>query len=382
MTEPARVLLWAHRIASPATRTGLGRYVVGLTTALARAGEGAGLRYDIAAAPEPERPTWLPPGVGYCRLRRDRRLLHLGWTFTGRPRIEQLAGPVDVVHSLYPAFPVPTRAPLALTIHDLFVLEHPEWFERMERVGFRRALDRAIGDGAQLIAVSAYTRDRLLAETETQPDQVEIVWSGIDTDFHRPVSPEHRASTLTGFGLDQTPYVLAVGAINARKNLQTAVAALARIEGPLRLVVAGPPGDAVPGLLAAADRLGMTDRVQLLGPVTDEELVVLLDGALLLAHPSLDEGFGFTPLEAMAAGTPVVVANSGSLPEVVADAAIVVGATDIDAWAAAMADVATDPELGVRLREAGPSRAAQFRWEDTATRVTAIHARLRDQTSR
>jgi glycosyltransferase involved in cell wall biosynthesis len=164
--------------------------------------------------------------------------------------------------------------------------------------------------------------------------------------------------------------------MNERKNLSMLLDALATLPPPLRLVVAGPPGPTTEAFVAKADRLGLAERVSILGFVPDADLTAVLRGAMALVHPSLDEGFGFTPLEAMAAGVPSIVAASGSLPEVVGDAAVVVGAGDAASWAGAIAALADDDDRRAVLVARGIERAARFDWSATGAATAAVHRRV------
>ena len=367
----ARILLWAHRLAGAERRTGIGRYVVALTRALAEPGVVAGppVRYELCAGPEREEPDWVPPGVGVQRLGPHRQALHLAWTIAHRPRIERFTGPATVVHSLYPGFPVPSRAPSVVTVHDTFVLDHPEWFGRFEGWANRRALRWAADEAAHLLADSHHTKRQLVERLGVEPDRVTVVWLGIDDRFSgSELSQAHGPAvepTLERHGLARGEYLLAVGAVNERKNFATLVECLRRLAPPMQLVLAGPAGSASAELQATIEAAGVTDRVRLLGFVPDDDLRALLQGALALVHPSLDEGFGFTPLEAMAAGVPAVVSGAGSLAEVVADAAVVVPVTDRDGWAAAVDQLRRDPDHRAELIERGRRRAQRFTWRDT-----------------
>ncbi len=380
MTDERRVLLWTHRLAGADRRTGVGRYVVELTRALAAGRVGTddepSLRYELAAGPEREAASWIPSRVAVHRLGRDRRMLHLTWSIAHRPVIERWTGPVGLVHALAPSFPVPSRAPLVVTVHDLYPLEQPQGQSHFTGWANRRGLRWAFDHAAHLVTDSEHVRSRIIETTDVDPERVTACPLGVSERFASPVAPAVQDEALGRLGIAPRQYVLAVGAVGTRKNLPTLIAALAQLEPPLSIVIAGPPGDALAQVQQVIGRFGLDARVHVAGFVSDDALSALMTNALALAHPSFDEGFGFTPLEAMAGGTPAIVAASGSLPEVVGDAAIVVPSRDVEEWAASIARVRDDPDLRDRLADAGRSRARAFTWSRTAIATASVHRRV------
>jgi glycosyltransferase involved in cell wall biosynthesis len=183
------------------------------------------------------------------------------------------------------------------------------------------------------------------------------------------------SATVTGPGhpaLEGKPYVLAVGTLEPRKNLERLISAWSSLDANARaghvLALVGPVGwDAAPILAAARDQ-----GAQLLGRVREEELRALYAGASAFAYPSLYEGFGLPVLEAMAAGAPVLTSNVSSLPEVAGDAALLVDPTDVTAIATGLSRLLSDPALAESLRARGRARAAEFSWERTARETLAL----------
>lgn len=232
---------------------------------------------------------------------------------------------------------------------------------RIERATIRPALRRA----AALPCISEATRadlvrlfPRVAAKTSTIP-------LAADAAFAEAVAtPGH--PSLDG------PYVLAVGTLEPRKNLERLIAAWAALPDEVRgehvLALVGPRGWDDAPILAAARQAG----ARLLGHVTDHELHALYAGATAFAYPSLYEGFGLPPLEAMAAGAPVLTSNISSLPEVVGDAALLVDPLDTAAIGAALTRLLAEPPLTADLRERGRARAATFSWERTARETLAL----------
>jgi glycosyltransferase involved in cell wall biosynthesis len=178
------------------------------------------------------------------------------------------------------------------------------------------------------------------------------------------------------------PYVLALGTIEPRKDLPTLVAAMAEVwqaRPDLRLVVAGGDGWGTEAFEAALARWGAGERVVRLGYVPDDVRSDLLAGAACLAYPSIYEGFGLPPLEAMAASTPVVTTSAGSLPEVCGDAAMLVPPGDRSALAAAIVEVTTDQARADHLVRAGCQRLEAFSWDRTTSQMRQLYRALADQ---
>jgi len=157
--------------------------------------------------------------------------------------------------------------------------------------------------------------------------------------------------------------------------LVQAIAALSPAQRPTLVLVGGDGQDAA-AVHALPGKLGVADHVRATGRIDDATLVALLHGARALVHPALYEGFGLTPLEAMSAGTAVIASNAGSLPEVVGDSGLLLGPTDVDGWASAIARVLTDDDLTAQLVAAGRRRAATFTWEAAAQQTWQVYEQV------
>jgi alpha-1,3-rhamnosyl/mannosyltransferase len=378
------VALVAHRIADH-DPSGIGRYYRELIAALA-AEEGAP-RLVAVTPSEPDAPDWLPAGVGRRVIPGPRRVVQFGWSAVGRPRVDRWTGGVDVVHALHAWAPVPTRGPLVVTVHDLMPVLNPGWYRPDHRWALVRGLEAAARHAARIVADSAWVASMVENRLGVARARISVVPLGVSDRFRtapeRPLvlALERRWDLVAG------GYILAVGQVTARKNLLTVVRALASL-GPegshrLPLVVAGSPGPASEELRSEAHRLGVADRLRLLGYLPDDLLVAVVAGARVLVHPSVDEGFGLTPIEAMAAGTPVIASQSASLPEVVGGAGILVPPEDQDAWAEALGRVIADDDERTRLVDAGSHRQAGFTWAATARRMVTVYRQvLADRSAR
>ncbi|CAN5518866.1 glycosyltransferase family 1 protein [soil metagenome] len=373
---PARVALVGHRL-SAATATGIGRYYREIAQGLVAVADPARHRYLVAATREPAPPDWLPPGLAHRRIGGNRKLTVLRWALTGGPPLDGDLGRPDLVHALHSWAPTPCRAPLITTIHDVMPLQHPAWFGRAERWLFRRAVDHARDHAVVIVTESHHAAGVITAETGIEPARIRVVSGGVGDEFRRRSTPDGLAALTSRYGVVPGRYVIALGAVSARKNLPMLLQALARVEparlGDPGLLVVGPEGAEAAEVHTAVERLGLQARVRFTGYVPREDLPGLVGAAAALVHPSRDEGFGLTPLEAMAAGTAVVASTAGSLREVVADAGVLVDPDDVDGWAEAITRVVGDPEMQASLVAAGDRRQDHFRWARAATETLAVH---------
>ena len=258
--------------------------------------------------------------------------------------------------------------PSVLTIHDLAIYIRPEWFPSGQPLSTRVVVPRSIERASHLIADSENTARDIRALFDRGPDDVTVIPLGVGPEF-RPMPVEGLRESLSRFDLPER-FLLFVGTIEPRKNLETLLAAWAALSDRPDLVIAGGWGWKYEAVSEQVERLG--GGVHLLGPVAPADLPALYNLALALAHPAHYEGFGLTPLEAMACGTPVVCSNASSLPEVVGDAALLVDPVDVEAWTAALDRVLHDPGLAGDLRRRGILRAAELSWERTGARTLRV----------
>jgi glycosyltransferase involved in cell wall biosynthesis len=307
------------------------------------------------------------------------------------PPVSDVPPGVDVFHSLGARLPPPPlRSPRRLVnIYDLAPLRHPHLYGDNQRF---LAKERIAGLQREdwVITTSEATRTDLAELAGVDPQRVFVIPLAADPRIFHPHNDayasriEHLRKRL---GIGDGPYLLALNAHELRKNMDAAIRAFTRAvaEGGARdltLVIAG-PASAEPGIQSAlAEAAQRQARVILAGYVTDEDLAALYGGSLAFVYPSLCEGFGLPPLEAMQCGTPVIAGRVASLPEVVGDAGVLVDLADPDALSAAMLRLCRDAALRERLCDLSLARAATFSWERCTRETLAAYRAVMAGTGR
>jgi glycosyltransferase involved in cell wall biosynthesis len=300
------------------------------------------------------------------------RPLHRAWRKASVPPIEWFTGKIDVVHGTNFVVPPARRAARVLTVHDLTTVRFPAMCDDYT-LTFPEQARRAIRAGAWVHTPSAFVRDEVVELLGADPERVRAVHHGIP-----PLRPAGESGSDYA-GVDRVtagPYVLAMGTIEPRKDLASLVRAFDQVAGhhsELSLVLAGRPGWAMENFEAAVGASRWRERVVRLGYVNEPQRSRLLRGATLVAYPSLYEGFGFPPLEAMAAGVPVVATTAGALPEVIAEGAELVSPGDADALAAAIERLVVDDGERAALVARGRRRIGAFSWDECAAGLAALY---------
>lgn len=316
----------------------------------------------------------VPPNVGVADRPMAARPLRELWKRLDQPRVDLWIGRHDVVWGPNYVVP-PTRAASVVSVHDLTVVHFPE-LATADTLAYPRLIQRALDRGAWVQTPSAFVRNEVIDHFRVDPDRVVSIPLGV-----RPVAPGDAAAGRRLAGGDR--YVLAVGTIEPRKDLPTLVRAFDLVgdgDPDVRLVVAGQDGWGAEAFDVALGGARHRQRIVRLGWVSDHDREALLRGASVYAYPSIYEGFGFPPLEAMSAGVPVVTTVSGSLPEVAGPGADLVPVGDADALAAGLARLLSDDAHRRDLVARGHEVAARHSWDTTAERSAALLHRVAGKT--
>jgi len=339
-----------------ATWSGIGRYCMGLTRALAEVPDVAVVQMVAAGAPVPV------PEAEHVEASAHPFSASGAREFG---RIVQSVAP-DLTHALHFPTPRPVRHPLVVTIQDLTplvvqgVMPSP-----LRRAVYRHSVRRAVDAADRILTPSAYSAADVVRFFPHAAGKVAPVLLAADDFTSGTVGalPEWAGASR---------YVLSMGNTKPHKDLVTLLRAFAMIDDPtLQLVLAGSDPGGYVRLVLGDDPAA--ERVRFSGRIDDDTLRALYAGAAALAFPSRYEGFGLPPLEAMSFGTPVVTSTAASLPEVVGDAALLVGPGDVEGLASALRRVLTDAALAESLAVAGRVRAATFSWRETAEATAAVY---------
>ncbi len=316
-------------------------------------------------------PGWEPR---ISRWRTARPPARIVWEQCAQPRAVR-RDRLDLLHAPVYVGPWTSRCPVVVTVHDLSFFLYPELFRRGNRLYLQALTRLTVKRAARVIADSESTRRDILRVLGAPPEQVVVIPAGVGEEMRPLEDPQALAGLRARYDLPER-LILFVGTLEPRKNLPLlleAYAMLRRDGCEHTLVIAGGKGWYYDDIAAAVTRLGLQDAVRFPGYVPDAELPLWYNVAELFVYPSLYEGFGLPPLEAMACGTPVITSDAASLPEVVGDAGMIVGAHDAAALAGAMGQALNDQGLRANLRAAGLMRARAFSWRATATRTAALY---------
>lgn len=280
------------------------------------------------------------------------------------------------------------RGPVVTTVHDIvpyLVRDDPEQsdFHHPFDRGFDVLAMRALKRADHLIAISQYTKKTLVEALSIPQDRISVVLYGVDHGTFRPVEISDEFRRKYGLPRDNQ-YIVYVGAESPRKNLPRLVRAYAEVKArrpAVKLIKVGTPTYMAQfqQLKALIGELGLEDDVIFINHPPEQDLVTFYNLADVFAFPTLYEGFGMPPLEALACGAPVVTSNATSIPEVVGDAAIQVDPHSVEELAAAIERVLDSPSLRAELSRKGRARAATFDWSRTANQTLAIYRRLAPQ---
>ena len=348
-------------------RTGVGRYLAALCAVWQRLPSDAPFEFTLYAQLEGTSPALLGPpfetdSPGRFSYQAVPGNAGAWWEQT------QLAAalkqsPPDVLFAPAYTAPLSIQVPTVLTIHDVSCETHPEWFSWREGLRRRWLTKRCAHHAGRVIAVSNFTRDEIVTHLSVPPSRISVIWSGIQ---HPPPSP----------GLTREPIVLFVGSLFNRRHIPELITAFARVvmhNPTARLILVGdnrthPRED--PEHLAST--LGIRDQVSIRQYVDENELSALYARAMVFVFLSEYEGFGFPPLEAMAAGVPSIVDDTPVARELYGDAAVRVKVTDVNAIASAITELLGSPSARQARLSVAAERLHHFTWTRAASQTLSI----------
>jgi glycosyltransferase involved in cell wall biosynthesis len=353
-------------------QAGIGQYILRLTQALAQIDRDDAFTLFISRKDRTSRVAqinfkqqrlWTP---SHHRFER--------WTMS----LELAPFALDVLHS--PDFipPTWTRCPSVITMHDLAFLLYPRFLTR-ESARYYGQVDLAARHADHIIAVSESTKRDTIRLLGVPESKITVIYEAAHPLFAPLEIEQAHAFVQARYNLPAN-FILFVGTIEPRKNLPTLLRAFKRLRENYKaeavLAIAGKRGWLVEEVDQVIAELQLGNAVRFLGGVQNEELVHLYNAARLFVLPSFYEGFGLPPLEAMACGTPVIVSNVSSLPEVVGDAGLLIAPDDVEELAVAMSRVLTDDKLRREMRDKGLVRAQTFSWQRAARETLAVYRRV------
>jgi len=289
---------------------------------------------------------------------------------------------VALAHVPYFASPFFPTVPTVVTVHDLVPLILPAYRGSLLARLYTRLVAAAARKARAIITVSQASQRDIVRYLHVPPEQIHVTYEAAGESFQPVEDAAQSVAIRHKVGLPQR-YLLYLGGFDQRKNLSALLRAFALLvnrQAQARLVVAGqlPGRDSPlfpdPGRLVG--ELGIKERVIFTGWVAEDDKPALLRGAVAFVFPSLYEGFGLPPLEAMACGTPVIASNRSSLPEVVGEGGILVEPTDVEALAEALEVLWVDDALRAELRQRALAQAARFSWKQTAQETLAVYRKL------
>ncbi len=283
------------------------------------------------------------------------------------PALELVHG-LNLLHSQYVSPPV-SFVPEIVTIHDVLFETHRELFEGAFSERSVRLIRRSATRAAAVLTVSEYSKQAILEAYELPEERVWVTPNAVDHGRFYPFEPP--LDLRAHYGLER-PFVLAVGRLEPRKNLEKLVRAFSALPREVTLAIVGMSDFRFEAILDATKTLP-DGTVKLLGAVPDAHLPALYNLAEALAYPSLAEGFGLPVLESMACGTPLLTSDRGALSEVAGDAALYIDPEDVDSIADGLSQILTDSELRGKLSAAGLARSKRFTWAETAQKTLAAY---------
>ncbi|MCO5207289.1 MAG: glycosyltransferase family 4 protein [Anaerolineae bacterium] len=300
-----------------------------------------------------------------------KRLARIAWEQTAWP-LENLRRKIDLLHSMAFVTPLLNRIPAIITVYDLSFMHYPERFPRAQRLYLQTQTRRSVQRAQRIVTISKAGRDDVHHFFGIPLERIEVIYPGVDKRFD-PVSAE----MLADFKARVNPpkrFILHVGTLQPRKNIPTLIDAFSQLpDQSIHLVLVGGKGWLYDDIFARVAELGMSNRVHFTGYVADDALPLWYQSAAMLVFPSVYEGFGLPVVEAMRGGTPVIAANTSSIPEVAGNAALMFNPHDSAELAHCMQSVLNDQALCTTMIRNGKLQAQKYTWTSAANNTAALY---------
>lgn len=281
----------------------------------------------------------------------------------------------DLIHAPGYIIPLTARVPLVVTIHDVNAWQHPEWCKLSNAIYYRIFLKYSILNATKIIVPSSYIKNKILNITNISPQKITVIHEGVRSIFQPGVDQQQQAEMRKQYALPDK-YVLYVGTIEPKKNVKLILDVyehLCEQFNDIGLVIVGKIGWKCKSILKTLRRLMLKKKVVMTGYIPVPDLAVIYRMAEIFLFPSLVEGFGVPPLEAMACGTPVIASNRGAIPEIVGSAAIKIDPTSHQQFFDAIRTTLISKSLRQELIEKGWQRAGLFSWETAAEKTWQVY---------
>lgn len=288
----------------------------------------------------------------------------------------------DLLHVQYVS-PFLRNIPTIVTIHDLSYEHHPEYFTKSEALRMKATVRLTLRRASHILTVSEFSRRDIIEYYGVPEESISVTYDAVDPVFKTKLSDSQVEEVCRSF-VDNNKYILTVGNLQPRKNLVRLINAFTTLRNRRpdikhKLVIVGKQAWLYEPTLKCVRKNKWKDDIILTGYVSNEVLHALYAGADVFVYPSIFEGFGLPPLEAMASGTPVVASNRSALPEVVGKAGILIDPFDINGIAAAIASVILDRKIHDWYSKAGRIRAEKFSWEECAKTTLRVYNQVIDE---
>lgn len=300
------------------------------------------------------------------------------WDQIAVPKLAKKQG-ADLLHQ--PAFSAPIffKGPVVVTVHDLIAIYFGKDIPLGSRLYFGKWMPFSYKFADHIIAISEHTKKDVMRLLKVSEEKITVIYSAADEVF-RPINDQKRVIAIKNKYQTGDQFILHIGTLNPRKNLEFLIRAFAEANRQSRaawkLVITGKKGWYYEGLFAAVEELGLRDRVVFTGYIDEEDKPLLYNAASIFAFPSLYEGAGLPPLEAMRCGTPVISSNTSSLPEMIGKGGILISPYNLDDWVRSLVRLMKNEVEREKLVQKGLRQAQKFSWRKTAQETIKVYEKV------